>query len=343
MMRVWRTHSCVPRSHSCERGGVVKKFKLDHYPGVGYLDRHHTPQPRIRGAIHRAHSASAKRSFDFVRTQLRSYGGHGAGGCFEQFGGRAVQEVAAGSLRQHPLHLPADCGIGDFKQSGAFRRPKLLRRFVQNLNLAPTVRGHFSVVYTLEEGAMADSSGADTTELLRAWSGGDSRALGQLTPRIYRELRRMAAHLLRRERPGYTLQSAELVHEVFLRLVNVQEVNWQHRAHFFAVSATLMRRILLDRARKRAATKRGAAPRMVDLDTALDVYSARARELVALDDALKTLASVDPRRARIVELRFFGGLSVEETAEVIKVSSDTVMRDWKLARAWLLTELSAQD
>jgi RNA polymerase sigma-70 factor, ECF subfamily len=189
---------------------------------------------------------------------------------------------------------------------------------------------------------MAEPGIADTTQLLRAWADGDSEALRELTPRVYRELRRMAAQLLRNERPGYTLQSADLVHEVYLRMVNVQAVNWEHRAHFLAVSATLMRRILVDRARKRAAAKRGARPERVDLDSILDVYSVRSREVVALDDALKTLAGVDPRRARIVELRFFGGLSVQETAQVVKVSSDTVLRDWKLARAWLLTELSAQ-
>jgi RNA polymerase sigma factor (TIGR02999 family) len=188
---------------------------------------------------------------------------------------------------------------------------------------------------------MADRSNADTTQLLRAWAGGDSQALQQLTPRVYRELRRMAAHFLQKERPGQTLQSAELVHEVYLRLVDVHQVDWQHRAHFFAVSATLMRRILLDRARRRSAAKRGARPQPVDLDAALDVHTARARELMALDDALNTLAGVDPRKAKIVELRFFGGLSVEETAEVVKISPDTVLRDWKLARAWLLTELSS--
>lgn len=187
---------------------------------------------------------------------------------------------------------------------------------------------------------MADPSSADTTQLLRAWARGDSQALEQLTPRVYRELRRMAAQLLRNERPGHTLQSADLVHEVYLRLVDVHEVTWQHRAEFFALSATLMRRILVDRARKRSAKKRGAKPQLLDLDATLDVYSTRARELMALDDALNTLAEVDPRRARIVELRFFGGLSVEETAQVVKVSADTVMRDWKVARAWLLTELS---
>lgn len=187
---------------------------------------------------------------------------------------------------------------------------------------------------------MADSSSADTTQLLRAWADGDSQALQQLTPRVYRELRRLAARLLQNERPGYSLQSTDLVHEVYLRLVNAREIDWQHRAHFFALSATLMRRILLDRARRKASAKRGGKPEAMALDKMLDVAQVQAREVLALDDALNALAKVDPRKARIVELRFFGGLSVKETAEVVKVSSDTVMRDWKLARAWLLTELS---
>jgi RNA polymerase sigma factor (TIGR02999 family) len=182
-------------------------------------------------------------------------------------------------------------------------------------------------------------SSAGTTELLRAWADGDSRALQELTPRVYRELRRVAAHLLQNERPGYSLQSADLVHEVYLRLVNVQQVDWQHRAHFFAVAATLMRRILLDRARRKAAAKRGGQAQPLDLTKTVDVAQTPARALIALDDALGALAEVDPRKARIVELRFFGGLSVKETAEVVKVSSDTVMRDWKVARAWLLSEL----
>jgi RNA polymerase sigma factor (TIGR02999 family) len=189
---------------------------------------------------------------------------------------------------------------------------------------------------------MPDPSSADTTQLLRAWASGDSDALEQLTPRVYRELRRMAARLLQNERPGYSMQSTDLVHEVYLRLVNASELDWQHRAHFFAVSATLMRRVLLDRARRRAAVKRGGKAQVLDLDKTLDVVQAKARELVALDDALNALAEVDPRKSRIVELRFFGGLSVKETAEVVKVSSDTVMRDWKMARAWLLTELSSR-
>jgi RNA polymerase sigma factor (TIGR02999 family) len=147
--------------------------------------------------------------------------------------------------------------------------------------------------------------------------------------------------MLHNERPGYSLQSSDLVHEAYLRLVNAQDVDWQHRAHFFAVAATLMRRILLDRARRKAAAKRGGQAHPLDLTKTLDVAQTPARELMALDDALDALAEVDPRKARIVELRFFGGLSVKETAEVVKVSSETVMRDWKVARAWLLTELSA--
>src|ERR1017187_4289818 len=169
---------------------------------------------------------------------------------------------------------------------------------------------------------MADSSSADTTKLLRAWASGDSKALDELTPRVYRELRRMAARLLRNERPGYSLQSADLVHEVYLRLVNARELNWQDRAHFFAVSATIMRRILLDRARRRVSAKRGGATPRLNLDEIPDVGSGRARELIALDDGLNTLAKVDPRKARVIELRFFGGLSVEETAEVLKISAD---------------------
>ena len=181
----------------------------------------------------------------------------------------------------------------------------------------------------------------DTTQLLHAWAGGDAAALDQLTPRVYRELRRMAAKFLQNERQGNSMQSVELVNEVYLRLVDIERVNWQDRAHFFAMAATLMRRILLDRARKRLTDKRGGKAPAVNLDDAPEVATGRARELVALDDALNNLAKVDPRKAQIVELRFFGGLSVEETAEVVKVSRETVLRDWKMARAWLLSELGA--
>ncbi|HEX4135206.1 MAG TPA: sigma-70 family RNA polymerase sigma factor [Bryobacteraceae bacterium] len=187
---------------------------------------------------------------------------------------------------------------------------------------------------------MTEASVSETTRLLRAWAGGDSAALEKLTPRVYRELRRVAARLLRNERPGYSLQSTDLVHEVYLRLVSAGDLDWRHRAHFFAVSATLMRRVLVDRARRKSAAKRGARPQPLDPGKALDIPQAKARELVALDEALKALAEVDPRKSRIVELRFFGGLSVKETAEVENVSSDTVLRDWKVARAWLLAELN---
>jgi len=183
---------------------------------------------------------------------------------------------------------------------------------------------------------------SETTELLRAWAGGDKGALERLTPRVYNELRRIAGHCMQNERPGRTIQTTALVHEAYLKLIDIANVGWQHRAHFFALSAQIMRRILLDRARRRVAAKRGGATPRVNLDEVPDVSSGRARELIALDDALNELAEIDPRKARVIELRFFGGLSVEETAEVLEVSPDTVLRDWRLARARLLAELSGK-
>jgi RNA polymerase sigma-70 factor, ECF subfamily len=183
---------------------------------------------------------------------------------------------------------------------------------------------------------MASAPSAATTQLLRDWAAGDQEALGQLTPRIYSELRRIAGHCMQNERPGRTIHTTALVHEAWLRLVDVTNVDWQHRAHFFAVSATMMRRILLDRARKRGTSKRGGGAPQVNLDEIPDVLSSKAREMIALDDALQVLETMDPRKSRVVELRFFSGLSVEETAAVLKVSQDTVTRDCKLARAWLL-------
>ncbi len=144
---------------------------------------------------------------------------------------------------------------------------------------------------------------------------------------------------MRDEQPGRTIQTTALVHEAYLKLIDISNVDWQHRAHFFAVSAQIMRHILLDRARRRVAAKRGGSAARMNLDEVADIGSGRARELIALDDALNALAKVDPRKARVIEMRFFAGLSVEETAEVLGVSSDTVKRDWKLARAWLLAEL----
>jgi RNA polymerase sigma factor (TIGR02999 family) len=188
--------------------------------------------------------------------------------------------------------------------------------------------------------AMAGDQLSETTQLLRAWAGGDQAALQRLTPRVYDELRRIAGHFMQNERQGHTLQTTALVHEAYLRLIDVTNVDWQHRAHFYAISATMMRRILLDRARKRQSDKRGGKHPRVNLEDVPDVRSARAREVIALDDALNALAEIDPRKARVIELRFFGGLSVEETAEVLKLSPDSIMRDWRLARAWLLAEMS---
>src|SRR5689334_8892066 len=180
---------------------------------------------------------------------------------------------------------------------------------------------------------------SETTQLLRAWAAGDTGALERLTPRVYTELRRIAGHFMRAERPGRTEKATALVHEAYLRLIEIHNVDWEHRAHFFAVSAQIFRRILLDCARRRVAAKRGGPMSRVSLDGVLDPGTSRARELVALDDELKVLAELDPRKARIIELRFFGGLTAAETAEVLKVSSDTVLRDWRIARTWLLAQL----
>jgi RNA polymerase sigma factor (TIGR02999 family) len=187
---------------------------------------------------------------------------------------------------------------------------------------------------------MGEPSSSETTQLLRAWAGGDQQALTALVPRVYRELRRLAGRCLRNERPGQSIQVTDLVHEAYLHLADTSRLDWQHRSHFFAVSATLMRRILVDRARRRTAAKRGARAPGIDIERMLDLSTKRSAELVALDDALNTLAAVDPRKARIVELRFFAGLEVKETAAVVGVSAETVMRDWKLAKAWLLKELT---
>ena len=191
---------------------------------------------------------------------------------------------------------------------------------------------------------MADPSPPITT-LLQAWGRGDTDALNQLTPLVYAQLRRLAGNQMRKERPGHGLQTTALVHEAYLRLVRIGELQWQDRAHFFAVSARIMRRILVDGARARGRVKRGgrvdqdAHDKPFDFDQLPAPSTERTLELCALDDALASLSQVDPRRAQVVELRFFGGLSVDETAEVLDVSPQTVMRDWRLARAWLTREL----
>ena len=185
-----------------------------------------------------------------------------------------------------------------------------------------------------------DDPTSETTQLLRAWAQGDRNALERLTPHVYRTLRRIAGHHMQNERPGQTLQATALVHEAYLELIDITNVDWQHRAHFFAVSAQIMRNILLQRARQRLTAKRGGTAERVNLDELPDVGGDRARELIILDDALNALAEIEPRKARVIELRFFGGLSVEEAAEVLAVSPETVMRDWKFARSWLQAEIS---
>jgi RNA polymerase sigma factor (TIGR02999 family) len=187
---------------------------------------------------------------------------------------------------------------------------------------------------------MKDASPKEVTQLLVAWGNGDPHALQELMPLVYRELRRLAHGHLRRERPDHTLQTTALVHEAYLRLVDQQETNWKNRAQFFAVAAQMMRRILVDYARARQYAKRGGGAQSVELDEAMVVSSDRAAEVVALDEALLRLAELDSRKSRLVELRFFGGLSIEETAEILGVSPGTVMRDWTLAKAWLQREMT---
>ncbi len=184
------------------------------------------------------------------------------------------------------------------------------------------------------------SSTHHVTQLLLAWSAGDQTALEQLIPLVYEELRRLAKHQMGRERSGHTLQTTALVNEAYLRLIDVSQVRWQNRAHFYAVAAQLMRRILVDFARARHNLKRGGAARRVSFDHALEVAEERSAEFLALDHALDALAALNQRQAQVVELRFFGGLSEAETAEVLKVSLPTVKRDWRLAKVWLLRELS---
>ena len=187
---------------------------------------------------------------------------------------------------------------------------------------------------------MTRPSTHEVTELLIEWSNGDKAALDKLMPLIHEELRRLAHHYMSHERPGHTLQTSALVNEAYLRLVNRKGVHWQNRAHFFAIAAQLMRSILVDHARSHAYAKRGGGARKIGLDEAMIVSQERAAEVLALDDVLKKLANFDPQQSRIVELRFFGGLTIEETAEVLDLSTATIKREWTAARAWLYRELN---
>ena len=187
---------------------------------------------------------------------------------------------------------------------------------------------------------MENRQATDTIGLLQAWSSGDRAALNQLTPRVYDQLRRLAGHYMQNESPARTIQATALVHEAYLRLVDVTKVDLRHRAQFFAITARIMRNVLLDNARARAAVKRGGQQARVNLDEIPDLSDQGGYDLPALDDALTALAAVDPRKAQVIELRFFGGLSVEDTAAALNVSAETVMRDARAARAWLRRELS---
>ena len=185
-------------------------------------------------------------------------------------------------------------------------------------------------------------SSSNVTQMLHDRSDGDREVLDKLIPIVYEELRRQAARYLRRERPGHTLQTTALIHEAYLRLIDQKDVRWQNRAHFYAISAQLMRRILVDHARSRQAAKRGGSDIKLPLEEAMIASEGREVDLVALDEALERLAAIDPQQSRVVELRFFSGLSVEETAEVLGTSTRTVKRDWNVAKAWLRREISVR-
>jgi RNA polymerase sigma factor (TIGR02999 family) len=186
---------------------------------------------------------------------------------------------------------------------------------------------------------MKPSPSHEVTQLLRAWSKGDNEALDELYQVVYNELHRLAHRYMSRENAGHTLQTTALVNEAYLRLADAKDMNWQDRAHFFAVSANVMRRILIDEARARRAERRGGDNLTIALDEALDIERGADINLIALDLALRGLSKINHRQSQVVELRYFGGLSVDETAEVLKVSADTVMRDWRFAKAWLKREL----
>ena len=183
----------------------------------------------------------------------------------------------------------------------------------------------------------------EVTLLLVSWSNGDKDALDKLVPLVYSELRRLARRYMGRESPGHTLQTSALINEAYVKLVDQQNVKWQNRAHFFAVAAQVMRHILIDHARRRHYIKRGGGARKVSLDDTAVLSDEKAADLVALDDALTALAKLDPRKSRIIELRFFGGLSIEETAEIMKISPVTVTREWRAGRAWLRREMTSSD
>ena len=197
----------------------------------------------------------------------------------------------------------------------------------------------FLRAYQLVSGTRMPSSPSDVTLLLVDWGKGNQQALDELMPLVYNELHRLAARYLRRERQDHTLQPTALINELYLKIIDQRQVNWQNRAHFFGIAAQMMRRILVDHAQAHRYAKRGGGAQKLTFDEALAVPAERDLDLIALDDALGSLAEIDPQQARIVELRFFGGLTIEETAEVLDISPATVKRDWNWAKAWLYREI----
>ena len=189
---------------------------------------------------------------------------------------------------------------------------------------------------------MAEATREAVTQMLNAWGKGDQKSLDKLLPLVYDELRRLAASYLRRERPDHTLQPTALVHEAYFRLIDQREVSWQNRAHFFGIAAQMMRRILVDHARSHLYAKRGGGAQKLSLDEAIGLPDQKEVELTALDEALNKLQAIDPRQSRIIELRYFGGLSIEATAEVLRISPATVKREWSMARAWLHRQISKE-
>jgi RNA polymerase sigma-70 factor (ECF subfamily) len=201
---------------------------------------------------------------------------------------------------------------------------------------------HIDCWFVLVGGWVPSTSSHEITRLLQAWCNGSPEALDELLPLVYHELHRAARRQMARENSAHTLQTTALIHEVYLRLVKFPEVDWQNRAHFFAVCSKMMRRILTDLARAKLSQKRGGGAVQVTFDEGQAGSGGRSYDLLALDEAVNPLAELDPRKSRVVELRFFGGLSVEETAEVLKISQETVQRDWRMAKVWLLRELTPE-
>jgi len=210
------------------------------------------------------------------------------------------------------------------------------------IKVVGAILGRINATLNEQERAMTTPSSNEVTELLLAWNSGEDAALEKLMPLVYDELRRLARNFMSGEREGHVLQTTALVNEAYLRLVDSSRVQWQNRAHFFAVSCQLMRRVLVDFARSRNYQKRGGGALQVSLHDVMAGSTERPVDLIALDDALTALAATDERASRVVELRFFGGLSIEETAEALKISPETVKRDWNWAKAWLLREISTE-